>query len=243
MSSLEKFISIKSIVDSLSSATKIIVVTKNFNFEQIKSIIDFGHTEFGENKVQEAKYKWNDYLINSPINLHLIGILQSNKSKEAVQIFNYIHSLDSLKLAKELSKNEKILNKKVKYFVQINIANEKQKLEVSGLWGNVQQPNGRHRVHSHPNNYFSFCYYVQTGGDDYLTFHDFRPEHIIPKIKTLNDHTASNFMEKVYPKKLLMWPSWVKHEVVENPNYRVSMGGNIRIPKVLEAGSHGCMAQ
>ena len=127
MSSLEKFISIKSIVDSLSSATKIIVVTKNFNFEQIKSIIDFGHTEFGENKVQEAKYKWNDYLINSPINLHLIGRLQSNKSKEAVQIFNYIHSLDSLKLAKELSKNEKILNKKVKYFVQINIANEKQK--------------------------------------------------------------------------------------------------------------------
>lgn len=127
MSSLEKFISIKSIVDSLSSATKIIVVTKNFNFEQIKSIIDFGHTEFGENKVQEAKYKWNDYLINSPINLHLIGRLQSNKSKEAVQIFNYIHSLDSLKLAKELSKNEKILNKKVKYFVQINVADEKQK--------------------------------------------------------------------------------------------------------------------
>ena len=127
MSSLEKFISIKSIVDSLSSATKIIVVTKNFNFEQIKSIVDFGHTEFGENKVQEAKYKWNDYLINSPINLHLIGRLQSNKSKEAVQIFNYIHSLDSLKLAKELSKNEKILNKKVKYFVQINVADEKQK--------------------------------------------------------------------------------------------------------------------
>ena len=127
MSSLEKFISIKSIVDSLSSATKIIVVTKNFNFEQIKSIIDFGHTEFGENKVQEAKYKWNDYLINSPINLHLIGRLQSNKSKEAVQIFNYLHSLDSLKLAKELSKNEKNLNKKVKYFVQINVADEKQK--------------------------------------------------------------------------------------------------------------------
>ena len=113
MSSLEKFISIKSIVDSLSSATKIIVVTKNFNFEQIKSIIDFGHTEFGENKVQEAKYKWNDYLINSPINLHLIGRLQSNKSKEAVQIFNYIHSLDSLKLAKELSKKVLELNNNI----------------------------------------------------------------------------------------------------------------------------------
>ena len=120
---------------------------------------------------------------------------------------------------------------------------EKQKLEVSGLWGNVQQPNGRHRVHSHPNNYFSFCYYAQTGNGDCLTFHDFRPEHIIPKIKVFNDHNAASYLIDVYPKKLLMWPSWVKHEVIENPNYRVSMGGNIRIPKVLEAGSHGCMAQ
>ena len=120
---------------------------------------------------------------------------------------------------------------------------EKQKLEVSGLWGNVQQPNGRHRVHSHPNNYFSFCYYVQTGHNDGLTIHDFRPEQIIPKIKNNNDHTASNVTISVYPKKLLMWPSWVKHEVIENPNYRVSMGGNIRIPALLEAGPHGSMAQ
>lgn len=120
---------------------------------------------------------------------------------------------------------------------------EKQNLEVSALWGNRQLPNGRHRVHSHPNNWLSFCYYVETGQDDFLTFHDFRPEHVIPKISNYTDYNASNINISVHPKKLLIWPSWIKHEVIENPNYRISIGGNVRFPPMLEAGPHGCMAQ
>lgn len=119
----------------MSRSTKIIVVTKNFDIETIKPILDFGHFDFGENRVNEANKKWQDFLNQKKINLHLIGKLQSNKVKEALLTFNYIHSLDSIKLAEQLSKYEIILKKNAKYFIQINIGNEIQKggIDVNNL--------------------------------------------------------------------------------------------------------------
>jgi len=127
MSSLENFIKLDSKVKSLSEKTKIIVVTKTFDIEAIKPILDFGHNDFGENRVNEASKKWQNFLDHKRINLHLIGKLQSNKAKEALLTFNYIHSLDSIKLAEQLHKYEIILKKNAKYFIQINIGNEMQK--------------------------------------------------------------------------------------------------------------------
>jgi|TARA_B110000027_G_C15990779_1_gene243055 pyridoxal phosphate enzyme (YggS family) len=106
----------------------IISVSKTFDIDKIMPLIEHGNIHFGENKVQEAENKWKDIIKNNPsINLHMIGKLQSNKAKKAVELFNYIHSLDSKKLADELSKREKNLNKKLKYFIQVNIGNEDQK--------------------------------------------------------------------------------------------------------------------
>jgi len=135
MNSLDNFIKLNSKVKSLSRSTKIIVVTKNFDIETIKPILDFGHFDFGENRVNEANKKWQDFLNQKKINLHLIGKLQSNKAKEALLTFSYIHSLDSIKLAEQLSKYEIILKKNAKYFIQINIGNEIQKggIDVNNL--------------------------------------------------------------------------------------------------------------
>jgi len=127
MNSLENFIKLDSKVKSLSQNTKIIVVTKTFDIETIKPILDFGHNDFGENRVNEASKKWKNFLDHKKINLHLIGKLQSNKAKEALLTFNYIHSLDSIKLAEQLHKYEIILKREAKYFIQINIGNEIQK--------------------------------------------------------------------------------------------------------------------
>jgi pyridoxal phosphate enzyme (YggS family) len=96
--------------------------------DKIKFILEEGHLHFGENKVQEAILKWADILnVRKDINLHLLGRLQSNKAKEAFTLFNYIHSLDSEKLAKIFSDLEKKNLKKIKYFIQVNIGNESQK--------------------------------------------------------------------------------------------------------------------
>lgn len=96
--------------------------------EHIQPLLDYGHRVFGENKVQEAKQKWEKALsVVENLELHLIGKLQSNKAKDAVKIFHYIHSLDNTKLAEELSKYEKKLNLQRKYFVQVNVGEEKQK--------------------------------------------------------------------------------------------------------------------
>jgi pyridoxal phosphate enzyme (YggS family) len=127
MNSLENFIKLVSKVKSLSKNTKIIVVTKTFDIETIKPILDFGHNDFGENRVNEAGKKWQNFQDHKKINLHMIGKLQSNKAKEALLTFNYIHSLDSIKLAEQLHKYEIILKKNAKYFIQINIGNEMQK--------------------------------------------------------------------------------------------------------------------
>jgi len=113
------------------SKTNIIAVSKTFPIGIIKPLIDIGHTHFGENKVQEADFKWSDVKkTNKNIKLHMIGRLQSNKAKRAVELFDYIHSLDSVKLAENLSKFENQINKKPKYFIQVNVGGEKQKSRI-----------------------------------------------------------------------------------------------------------------
>ena len=107
---------------------KIVAVSKTFELNHIKPLIDHGHVHFGENKVQEAEIKWRDFKSkNKQIKLHMIGKLQSNKAKKAVELFDYIHSLDSQKLADTLSKSQLAINKSLKYFIQVNIGNENQK--------------------------------------------------------------------------------------------------------------------
>ena len=107
---------------------KIIAVSKTFKLERILPLIDFGHLDYGENKVQEAIDKWTDIKIGKPsIRLHLIGNLQTNKVKFALKIFDYIHSVDSKKLAKKIADEEIKQKKKVKIFIQVNIGNENQK--------------------------------------------------------------------------------------------------------------------
>ena len=107
---------------------KIIAVSKTFQLEKILPLINYGHLDYGENKVQEAINKWTEIkLKKSEINLHLIGKLQTNKVKLALKIFDYIHSVDSKKLAKKIAEEELKQNKKIKLFLQVNIGNEDQK--------------------------------------------------------------------------------------------------------------------
>ena len=128
MNFLNNFIKIKAEINNLNKKVNLIVVTKNQDFMNIKPIIDEGHLHFGENRVQDALAKWEDYLkLNDKINLHFIGKLQSNKIKQAISLFNYIHSLDSEKLATALHQEETLSGKKIKYFVQVNIGGELQK--------------------------------------------------------------------------------------------------------------------
>ena len=110
---------------------KIIAVSKTFSMDKITPLIEYGHLDFGENKVQEAIEKWSDIkLVKSNLKLHLIGGLQTNKVKYAVKLFDYIHSVDSEKLAKKISEEQDKQNKKVKVFIQVNIGNEDQKFGV-----------------------------------------------------------------------------------------------------------------
>ena len=131
---IERFEKIKSniaLAEPIKPA-KIIAVSKTFSLEQIKPLIDYGHDHFGENKVQEAKIKWAEQKkISKHLKLHMIGKLQRNKVKEAVQTFDYIHSLDNQKLADEIVKHQRNLNKKLQYFIQVNIGNEIQKSGIS----------------------------------------------------------------------------------------------------------------
>ena len=107
---------------------EIIVVTKTFPLDRIISLLDDGHNHFGENKIQEAEQKWNNQNEKyRNLKLHMIGKLQSNKAKKAVMLFDYIHSLDNKKLAIKISQYQKELKKKIKLFIQVNIADEKQK--------------------------------------------------------------------------------------------------------------------
>ena len=111
-----------------SKLPKIIAVSKTFALDNILPLVEYGHLDYGENKVQEAIEKWSDIKIKKPqIKLHLIGKLQTNKVKFAIRIFDYIHSVDSIKLAKKISDEQKKQNKKVKIFIQVNIGSEEQK--------------------------------------------------------------------------------------------------------------------
>ena len=113
---------------------KIIAVSKTFQLERIIPLIEYGHLDYGENKVQEALDKWSEIKKENPkIKLHLIGGLQTNKVKFAVRIFDYIHSVDSKKLAKKIADEQIKQNKKVKLFIQVNIGNEEQKSGVSKI--------------------------------------------------------------------------------------------------------------
>ena len=107
---------------------KIICVSKTFSIDKLNPLIEHGHRHFGENKVQEAIIKWSNLKkTNTNLKLHMVGRLQTNKVKKALGLFDFIHSLDSMKLADILKKYEQALSKKLSYFIQINIGNENQK--------------------------------------------------------------------------------------------------------------------
>ncbi len=115
-----------------SPEVKIIAVCKTFSMENIIPLIDYGHLDFGENKVQEAIEKWSVVKEKyQNLNLHMIGRLQTNKVKQAIKLFDYIHSLDSVKLAEKIYQEQKKYQKKIKLFIQINIGDELQK---SGIY-------------------------------------------------------------------------------------------------------------
>ena len=127
---LESFNKIKSNINLLQPVkpVNIVAISKTFALDHIKPLIDYGHTHFGENKVQEAISKWRDIKNDrKDLKLHMVGKLQSNKAKNAAEIFDYIHSLDSQKLADIFNACESKNSKKLKYFIQINIGNEAQK--------------------------------------------------------------------------------------------------------------------
>ena len=112
----------------LANKVNIIAVSKTFDLEKILPLVDYGHLDYGENKVQEAIDKWTKIKMEkSNLNLHMIGKLQTNKVKQAVKLFDYIHSLDSIKLAKKICDEQNKINKNIKIFIQVNIENEEQK--------------------------------------------------------------------------------------------------------------------
>ena len=127
----------------LKTYPKIIVVTKTFPLNKIMPLLKNGHIHYAENKIQEAENKWIDIKNRyKDLQLHMVGQLQTNKAKKAVKLFDYIHSLDNDRLALKLSHHEKELNKKVKLFIQVNLAEEPQK---SGIMFNDL------------NNFYNYC--------------------------------------------------------------------------------------
>ena len=119
---------IKKEINNIKPNVNIIAVSKTFNFETIEPLLKNGHLHFGENKVQEAVAKWSEIKkSNKNLQLHMLGKLQTNKVKYAVPLFDYIHSLDNIKLAEKISSEQIKVQKKLKIFIQVNIGNEKQK--------------------------------------------------------------------------------------------------------------------
>ncbi len=132
--SVQKLIHIEKLVKSKeanlkkSETSKIIAVSKTFSLDKILPLINYGHHDYGENKVQEALDKWSKIKAEKPeLKLHLLGKLQTNKVKLAIKLFDFIHSVDSKKLAKKIYDEQSNQNKKVKLFIQVNIGNEEQK--------------------------------------------------------------------------------------------------------------------
>ena len=128
MSIVENYKLIISKINHLSNKVTLVCVTKTFSLDVIKPLVDNGHVHFGENKVQEAKNKWSELLkLNPKINLHMLGKIQSNKIDEIVNIFSFVHSLDNEKNSIKFNESEKKFEKKLSYFIQVNIGNELQK--------------------------------------------------------------------------------------------------------------------
>ena len=126
--SVKNLLLIKDQIEKYNSNIDIIAVSKTFNQNDIMPLVEFGHMHFGENKGQEAQDKWPEIRMqNNNINLHMIGKLQTNKVKFAVKLFDYIHSVDNIKLAKKIAEEQKKINRDLKIFIQINIGNEEQK--------------------------------------------------------------------------------------------------------------------
>ena len=129
---IEKLVKSKEKDFNLRKSPKIIAVSKTFTMNKILPLIEYGHTDFGENKVQETIEKWTELKNKkSNINLHLIGKLQTNKVKYAIKIFDFIHSIDNKKLAKKIADEQSKFGKKIKIFLQVNLDNETQKSGVS----------------------------------------------------------------------------------------------------------------
>ncbi len=127
-----KLISIQKEIQEKNYKTKIIVVSKTHPIEGIIPLIDHGHKDFGENKIQEALQKWTSIKKDfTDINLHMIGKIQSNKVKFILPLFDYVHSLDNSKLAEKISEAQKKYKKKIKLFIQVNIGIEEQKSGIS----------------------------------------------------------------------------------------------------------------
>jgi len=123
---------------NVNNNPKIVAVSKTFKIDKILPLIEHGHIDYGENKVQEAVEKWTEVKKKYPkLKLHMIGKLQTNKVKFAVQIFDYIHSVDSEKLAKKIADEQNKINKKIKIFLQVNIGDENQKSGINK--NNVKQ--------------------------------------------------------------------------------------------------------
>ena len=121
---------IKNSIENFSNVSKptIICVSKTFPLIKLEPLINSGHLHFGENKVQEAEEKWSEKLkVQTDLKIHMVGKLQSNKAKKAAKIFSFIHSLDNTKLADVCKKSEDDFNKRMSYFIQVNIGNETQK--------------------------------------------------------------------------------------------------------------------
>jgi pyridoxal phosphate enzyme (YggS family) len=132
MTIVENYNKILQTINTFKKETKLIVVTKGQDLSKISPLIQMGHQDFGENRVQEAYIKWQKIILSNPlINLHLIGKLQSNKAADAFKIFNFIHTLENEKLANIFSKLENDSNRKIKYFIQVNIGSEVQKSGIS----------------------------------------------------------------------------------------------------------------
>jgi len=186
---------------------KIIAVSKTYPIEHIKPLIDYGHIDFGENKVQEAIEKWSEVKSkNTLIKLHLIGKLQTNKVKYAVKIFDYIHSVDNEKLAKKISE-EQIKNKKnIKIFIQVNIGNEIQK---SGI--------GKDKL----NDFYTYCLNLRLDVQGLMCIppENDNSDRFFKDLKTLN--------QRLGLKKLSMGMSADYISAIENSATHVRIGSNI----------------
>ncbi len=211
--SIEKLIQIEKLVKSkkeslnLPKQPRIIAVSKTFKLEKILPLIEHGHLDYGENKVQEAIEKWSEIKLKKPdIKLHLIGKLQTNKVKFAVKLFDYIHSVDNEKLAKKIADEQEKQKKKIKLFIQVNIGDETQK---SGL--NQKELE-------------NFHFYCQKLNLDIVGLMCLPPNNVNPvpffkELKKLNDHLQLS--------ELSMGMSSDFIEAVENSSTFLRIGSNI----------------